>query len=238
LDEDLPNEDEIPHFLTKKAPPAQDDYSGRVGAFQVNEPAAGRVGAFHVNEPAAGRVGAFQVNEPAAGRVGAQWVKDAPAVLMDRQEINDAIECARNLRECCDSNNTSFAQELMELCREKQAKIVKTMQEGAIKMDDPTMEAPLNELMMLNDTLLEAIELASGKLKTESAQKAPSEPPLPIDSVPDPHGPRPSMHAATGSLDIDTLVNRKDVFSLICMLRAQGDKRLDAAMALMRYVFL
>jgi hypothetical protein len=39
---------------------------------------------------------------------------------------------------------------------------------------------------------------------------------------------------ATGSIEIDTLVKRKDIFSLTCMLRAQGDKRLDSALALMR----
>jgi hypothetical protein len=40
---------------------------------------------------------------------------------------------------------------------------------------------------------------------------------------------------ATGSLEIDTLVDRKDIFSLTCMLRAKGDKRLYSALALMRF---
>lgn len=39
----------------------------------------------------------------------------------------------------------------------------------------------------------------------------------------------------TRSLDIEALVRKKDVFSLICMLRAQSDKRLDSAIALMTF---
>jgi hypothetical protein len=44
-----------------------------------------------------------------------------------------------------------------------------------------------------------------------------------------------SRRQTTRSLEIDALVRKKDIFSLICMLRAQSDKRLDSAMALMRY---
>jgi len=215
LDEPFPDEDETPQFLNSSF-----DSTASAGI----DDNAGRVGAHHVHEPAPGRVGAHYVHEIAPGRVGAQWVENKGIVLMERKEIEEATECARQLRECCERNNASFVEEMLVVCRTKQAMIVKTMQEGMIKMADPAMEAPLNELMILNDSLLEAIKLAEAQVKPKSV---PTLPPAP-DEV------RPFHHATTGSLEIETLVNRKDVFSLICMLRAQGDKRLESALALMR----
>lgn len=200
LDEPFPDEDSTPQFLSSP---------GFARKAQGADEYAGRVGAHYVPEPASGRVGT--------------------AALMDPQDIEDANHCARDLRECCESNNASFAHDLLELCRSKQAMIVKTMQEGMIKIDDPAMEAPLNELMILNDTLLDAIEIAERQLENKPVSPVP---PV-LDSGPDS---RPSVPfpTATGSLEIDVLVNRQDVFSLICMLRARGDKRLDSALALMR----
>ena len=176
-----------------------------------------------------GRVGAHYVNDPAMGRVGAHWVENKSAVLMDPQEIIDATECARDLQRCCESDDAdpSFVEGLLDICRSKQETVRKTLEEGLIKFDDPSMVKPLHELMTLNDSLLDAIDFAECRLKT-NMKPAPGPHPNPY---PDSHSP---IHVATGSLEIDILVKRKDVFSLICMLRAQGDKRLDAALALMR----
>lgn len=164
-----------------------------------------------------GRVGAFAVNEPAPDRADAQ--------LMDQQDIDDAIECARYLRVCCDSNNVSFAAELLEICRTKQDTVRKTLEEGMIKFDDPSLEAQLNKLMLLNDELLDAIKFTEEQLGSKRAPGAGF--PVPLD----PDSPDLSSY---DDPEIDSLVSRKDVFSLICMLHAKGDKRLDSALALMR----
>ena len=206
LEDDFPYEDSTQKFLeeafSNKAS-ISDEYSGRVGAHYVPEPVAGRVGAHYVKGPVSNSV-----------------------VLMDRSEIEDATHCASDLRKCCEENNPSFAHELLELCRAKQTKIVSTMQNSMLKIDDPAIEAPLNELMMLNDTLLESIKFAESQMKRIAS---------PVQSSNSNSRSDLSLPTfATGSLEIDTLVNRKDIFSLICMLRAQGDKRLDSALALMR----
>jgi hypothetical protein len=100
------------------------------------------------------------------------------------------------------------------------------MQNSMLKIDDPAMETPLNELMMLNDSLLESIQFAENQMKQIAS-------PIPISNS----NSKTDLSLptfATGSLEIDTLVDRKDIFSLICMLRAKGDKRLYSALALMR----
>lgn len=146
-------------------------------------------------------------------------------ILMYQNEIEEAAQCASDLIKSYEDGDLLFStQELLELCRTKQTKITSIMQNSISKIDDPAMDAPLNELMALNDTLLESIKFAENQMKQIAS-------PIPISNS---RSHLSLQTFATGSLEIDTLVNRKDVFSLICMLRAPGDKRLDSAVGLLR----
>ena len=148
-------------------------------------------------------------------------------MLMDPQELEDAAMYARNLHKCCakEHPDVSMVENLMKLCRSKHAAIVETL--GKTKLDDPLLAEPVNELMRLNDDLLDAVNTAE---KDVDSRKKPAaiKPPVPGEEMSLPS----TVHRS--GLEIDSLVRKKDIFSLICMLRAQGDKRLEAALALMR----
>jgi hypothetical protein len=94
------------------------------------------------------------------------------------------------------------------------------LEEGPLKFDDPTLEGTIHDLVTANEILVDSIKMADEHLVGEKKPKA-------VDT--------PPFHNGTGgSLEIDALVQTRDIFSLICMLRAQGDKRLESALALMR----
>jgi hypothetical protein len=123
------------------------------------------------------------------------------------------------------------------------------LEEGLMKFDDPNLEDTIHELVTLNESLLDSIKMAEMQLvggKKPAPLPAQLEvgkkpAPLPAPPVPEPshHKPHPVPKPSdpgpeTGSLEIEVLVQTRDIFSLICMLRAQGDKRLESALALMR----
>jgi hypothetical protein len=85
-----------------------------------------------------------------------------------------------------------------------------------MKFDDPTLEGMIHELVMVNEILVDSITMAEMHIEGEKKPPAVDTPPTYV------------------SLEIDALVQTRDIFSLICMLRAQGDKRLESALALMR----
>ena len=72
----------------------------------------------------------------------------------------------------------------------------------------------LEELFAVNDGICSAIEAGNDALKRERTSRR-----------------RSSMEGPT----IDVLVQNEDIFSLICMLRAPNEKRLQAALALMDF---
>jgi len=126
---------------------------------------------------------------------------------MDPYEIEEALEYARDLLMSCESDvaDPSFIESLLEMCRHKQGDVRKILQDNFMMN-----EAILRTMTMLNDALFGAIQSAEMKLDRRRKNVVPVTP------------------------KINRLVERRDIFSLICMLRAQGEKRLDAALALMR----
>jgi hypothetical protein len=153
---------------------------------------------------------------------------------MDKQAIEETAACARELRICCKNENTdkSFLKGLLETCRSKQIQLKKTLEEGLMKFDDPNSEGTIHELVTVNEILLDSIKMAETQLEGETKPA-----PLPVPPVPDPFHPEPHPETGPGitrNLEVDVLVQTRDIFSLICMLRAQGDKRLESALALMR----
>lgn len=175
-------------------------------------------------------------------------------VLMTAQELGEARSFARELRTYTTQPDADIAlvKNFLVLCQTTQGTVKKAL-EDAMKYD-PSM-VDLEELFTVNDILLDAIvtatkrvearELSTGKPASVVAvpPSSPSTQPR-ADIMPQ----RMSSRSASGvqstsltrrqttrSLEIDALVRKKDIFSLICMLRAQSDKRLDSALALMRF---
>jgi hypothetical protein len=142
---------------------------------------------------------------------------------MDKQEFVETAASAHDLRICCRNDNADedFLQILLETCRSKQIQVKKILEEG---LNDPNSEVTIDELVTVNASLLDSIKVAEGLLERRKRVA-----PLPVPPVTKPFHPKP--HPGPG---LDVLVQTRDIFSLICMLRAQGDKRLESSLALMR----
>ncbi|KAL3922924.1 MAG: hypothetical protein SGILL_001946 [Bacillariaceae sp.] len=100
---------------------------------------------------------------------------------------------------------------LLDNCKKDQEKLqvkLSTALEEADAIDN------LEELFAVNDGICSAIEAGNDALKKEKAK-----------------GRKKSMEGPT----IEVLVQNEDIFSLICMLRAPNEKRLQAALALMDF---
>jgi hypothetical protein len=109
--------------------------------------------------------------------------------------------------------NASYIRELMECCKQDQetlqGKLSAVLEEDAIGKDN------LEELFGINDEICAAMEAGKDALKREKE-------------------PMKKKKAVEGPT-IELLEENKDVFSLICMLRAPNEKRMQAALALMKF---
>jgi hypothetical protein len=101
---------------------------------------------------------------------------------------------------------------LLECCREEQGKLQLRLS-TALEETDPVDN--LEELFGLNDSICSAIEAGKNALKREKE--------------------RAKKKKIMDGPTIDLLVENEDVFSLICMLRAPDEKRLQSALALMKF---
>ena len=186
-------------------------------------------------------------------------------MLMTYREIEDAKACARELRTCCQNDvDTSLVKNLLQLCRSMQSTVKKAL-EDAMKYDSSMVDLEelftLNDIVLdaiqTAEAIIEAQEgtntsdhlkdigntkpaahdstIADIFLSTSSISRVP---PATVQSTGSQEVAKTTpvvRRQTTRSLEIDALVRKKDIFSLICMLRAQSDKRLDSAMALMRF---
>ena len=186
-------------------------------------------------------------------------------MLMTYREIEDAKSCARELRTCCQKDvDTSLVKNLLQLCRSMQSTVKKAL-EDAMKYDSNMVDLEelftLNDIVLDAIQTAEAtIETQEGTSSREHLDDVGNTKPAAHDSsITDVFSSTSSIsrvppatvrstgsqgvaktapvvrRQTTRSLEIDALVRKKDIFSLICMLRAQSDKRLDSAMALMRF---
>jgi hypothetical protein len=106
----------------------------------------------------------------------------------------------------------SYIQELLSICIADQETLKRKL---SAALEDGDLVDNLEELFSVNDGICSAIEAGEKYLKTatkKTTKKKPVEGPT-----------------------IELLVDNEDVFSLICMLRAQNEKRLAAALALMKF---
>ena len=139
-------------------------------------------------------------------------VEELSSRLSDH-DIEDAKENARSVRGIMASDNVDFGylQTVLDVCRSDQRKVAKAIEDS---MFQDEIETDLSILIDLNNNILDVIE--TGERVVNSNKK-----------------PTP---AKTSNLDVEELINKKDIFSLICMLRVQmNEKRLDAAFALMKF---
>ena len=169
--------------------------------------------------------------------------KKFSVVLITAQELDDAKSFARELLSLGETADVTLVQYYLVLCKTTQG-TVKNAIENAMKYDPS--EVDMEELFTVNDILLDAIRTAAKQVDEISVGGGPIPGTNPTDTESPCRStlltsnnssqlPPPSRRQTTRSLEIDALVRKKDIFSLICMLRAQSDKRLDSALALMRF---
>jgi hypothetical protein len=142
---------------------------------------------------------------------------ERPVTLLTEKDIEDAKENARSVRSmiASDDVDVGFLQTVLELCRADQKKVARGIEDVMNHKGDE--EIDLEVLIDLNINLLDVIEMGA-RIAVEDSK------------------PAPSKKTVAGNLDVDALIQKKDIFSLICMLRVQqNEKRLDAALALMKF---
>jgi hypothetical protein len=110
--------------------------------------------------------------------------------------------------------NTSYIRELMECCKKNQ----ETLKENISKLleeEDAVATCHLMELVSISDEICAAIQAGEDALEREKE--------------------RTKKKKIAEGPTIELLEENRDVFSLICMLRAPSEKRMQAAMALMKF---
>lgn len=150
--------------------------------------------------------------------------------LMTPDELHDSRQSARTLKQYTESNaDMEAVGNLLILCRTKREVVEKAVQNG-MKYGDGMVD--FEELITVNFDLVDAIESAEKYAQSREPQRrepACNLPPKVIEKI------DPPISGGGRDLKIGALIDKKDIFSLICMLRAQSDKRLDSALALMRF---
>jgi len=130
-------------------------------------------------------------------------------LLRTARENSEKLRSASSL----DDVDTVYVTELLESCHRDQERLQEKL---SAALEEADAIENLEELFRVNDGICSAIETGKDTVKREKelAKKKKKK----VD------GPT-----------IDLLVDNEDVFSLICMLRAPNEKRLQAALALMKF---
>ena len=145
----------------------------------------------------------------------------ASSVRLSDKAIEDAKENAHSARRMIASGDVDldFLRTVLDLCRTEQ-RIVAQAIEDAMFHDE--INADLGVLIDLNNNILDVLEAGDRMIGTTNRYDDNYNVKLPP--------------AKTNNLDVEELVEKHDIFSLICMLRVQmNEKRLDAAYALMKF---
>ena len=145
-------------------------------------------------------------------------------------EIEVMRDNVRTLRSVCRDETAveaSFLETLLDCCRGDQ-QAVRVALDKAMNGEDAEVDLML--LIEINDIVVDAVDLGEKTLLALRKKEEEAQPQQP--QQPQAGAQKPSN---TLDLDINGLIRKKDVFSLICILRAQSDQRLDAALALMEF---
>ena len=111
--------------------------------------------------------------------------------------------------------NADYIENLMEYCKKYQAMLEEKLSDFFQENSDATETDHVVELLTLSDEIASAIDAGNEALKCEEE--------------------RTKKKMAAEGPTIELLKANRDVFSLICMLRAASEKRMLAALALMKF---
>jgi hypothetical protein len=151
-----------------------------------------------------------EANEPAGGTAS----RPGAVVVAAKNDVQKAKENAQALLLAAGKRGIDgkAVNEKLDACKKDQERL-------QLKLNNALEEADaienLEELFSVNDKICSAIEAGNEALKREKSSS--------------------KKKKAIEGPTIDLLVENKDVFSLICMLRAPNEKRLAAALALMKF---
>lgn len=111
--------------------------------------------------------------------------------------------------------NADYIENLMEYCKKYQAMLEEKLSDFFEDNTDTTETDQLTELFTLSDEIASALDAGNEALRCEEE--------------------RTKKKMAAEGPTIELLKTNRDVFSLICMLRAATEKRMLAALALMKF---
>jgi len=158
---------------------------------------------------------------------------------MSSSQIEDAKEKIRQLLSLCNGEDNINLETLsirVTVCKTLQEQVQQFIQQ--FLQGGGYDESYLQELFQLNEMMVESIKLGEN---TRSGHQKPAAEESKVDT---PRGGDGGTSPSTGTgptpqhvaLDVQALVDQMDVFSLICMLRAQQqERRLEAAWAIMQF---
>lgn len=161
-----------------------------------------------ISDPAAAPAGTSSVAPRDVSTPPARRTEVAPS-----DDITDAHRDSQNLETAARATDADgeYIRHMLEVCKKHQEKLQVKLN-NALENPDGTC---LEKLFTANDELVAALKAGNEALKKERKMK--------------------EKHNFLDGPTIELLVQNEDVFSLICMLRAPTEKRLYAALALMRF---
>lgn len=154
----------------------------------------------------------------------------ATKIKLLTHEVEETKENARTLRSLAGSKDVDidFLNTVLVMCRADHRKVSKVIEDAMLSGED-LESLDIEGLIDLNSNILDAIESGESIISTGL------QPEDPVDEKPQSRR-KTSVGRKRIDLDVQDLVNKRDIFSLICVLRVhQDEKRADATMALVRF---
>ncbi|KAL7574643.1 hypothetical protein ACA910_002992 [Epithemia clementina (nom. ined.)] len=163
----------------------------------------------------------------------------------DRRESTKSN--ATTLRTVCDQSevDSEVIDFCLQQCEEDHATLRMVIQSQAARALDEASLDELNDLLQLNETLLSVIEMAKDKKNQQNAHERQgssvfdkkSDDGASLEASVNSNNPqKTSLTQASSSMEVGKLVENRDIFTLICMLRSQlVEQRLEAALALLEF---
>jgi len=137
-----------------------------------------------------------------------------PGTAVSSNDVTDAHRDSQDLQAAARAKEVDgdYIRHMLEVCKKDQEKLQVKLNNA---LENPDGMQNLEQLFTVNDELVSAVNAGKEALKREKKKK--------------------QKQKVLDGPTIELLVQNEDVFSLICMLRAPTEKRLSAALALMRF---
>lgn len=174
-------------------------------------------GAASVGSASAGNtsVGSTSIGVSAVASTSPPAVASSPlGTTVSSGDVTDAHRDSQDLQAAARAKEVDgdYIRHMLEVCKKDQEKLQLKLNNA---LENPDGMQNLEQLFTVNDELLSAVNAGKEALKREKKKK--------------------QKQKVLDGPTIELLVQNEDVFSLICMLRAPTEKRLSAALALMRF---